>query len=67
MAEGDMVAVRYTERGQSIGSFRGGPVTGQHYEVVAMEGFVLKDGRIERRRGARDGTALFRQMGLPLP
>jgi predicted ester cyclase len=35
--------------------------------VVAMEWFVLKDGRIERRWGARDGAAIFRQMGLPLP
>jgi steroid delta-isomerase-like uncharacterized protein len=67
IAEGDTVAVRYTERGQSLSSFRGGPVTGQHYEVVAMEWFVLKDGRIERRWGARDGAAIFRQMGLPLP
>ena len=67
IAENDMVAVRYTERGQSIGSFRGGPVTGQHYEVVAMEWFELKDGHIVRRWGARDGAAIFRQMGLPLP
>jgi hypothetical protein len=29
MAEGDKVVVRYTERGQSVGSFRGGPMTGQ--------------------------------------
>jgi len=27
----------------------------------------MKDGRIERRWGARDGAAIFRQMGLPLP
>lgn len=67
IAEGDTVAVRYTERGQSVGSFRGGPVTSQHYEVVAMEWFVLNDGRIGRRWGARDGAAIFRQMGLPLP
>ena len=29
IAEGDTVAVRYAKRGQSVGSFRGGPVTGQ--------------------------------------
>jgi len=67
IADGDTVAVRYTERGQSIGAFRGGPVTGKRYEVVAMEWFVLKDGRIDRRWGARDAAAMFRQMGLPLP
>jgi ketosteroid isomerase-like protein len=37
-AEGDVVAVRYTERGTSLKSFRGGPPpTGKSYEVVAME------------------------------
>lgn len=65
-AEGDTVAVRYVERGTSVGSFRGGPVTGRSFEVVAMEWFVFKDGRIHRRWGARDNAAQFRQMGLPL-
>lgn len=67
IAEGDVVAVRYVERGKSVGSFRGGPITGQNYEVVAMEWFVVKDGRIDRRWGARDSAAMFKQMGLPLP
>src|SRR5580765_5420695 len=39
IAEGDIVAVRYVERGTSVGSFRGGPVTGKAFEVVAMEWF----------------------------
>lgn len=65
-AEGDTVAARYVERGTSVGSFRGGPVTGRSFEVVAMEWFVFKDGRIHRRWGARDNAAQFRQMGLPL-
>jgi steroid delta-isomerase-like uncharacterized protein len=66
IAEGDIVAVRYTERGTSVGSFRGGPVTGKSFEVVAMEWFNIKDGKIHRRWGARDNAAQFRQMGLPL-
>jgi steroid delta-isomerase-like uncharacterized protein len=66
IAEGDTVAVRYTERGTSVGSFRGGPVTGKSFEVVAMEWFNIKDGKIHRRWGARDSAAQFRQMGLPL-
>ena len=65
-AEDDTVAVRYVERGTSVGSFRGLPVTGKSFEVVAMEWFVFKDGRIHRRWGARDNAAQFRQMGLPL-
>jgi len=66
IAEGDTVAVRYTERGTSTGSFRGGPVTGKSFEVVAMEWFIIKDGKIHRRWGARDNASQFRQMGLPL-
>ena len=50
----------------SVGSFRGGPVTGKSFEVVAMEWFNIKDGKIHRRWGARDNAAQFRQMGLPL-
>ncbi len=65
IAEGDTVAVRYVERGTSVGSFRGGPVTGKSFEVVAMEWFELKDGKIHRRWGARDNAAQLRQMGLP--
>jgi steroid delta-isomerase-like uncharacterized protein len=64
-AEGDVVAARYTERGTSVGSFRGGPVTGKSYEIVAMEWFIIKDGLIHRRWGARDSASQARQMGLP--
>ena len=66
IAEADTVAVRYSERGTSIGSFRGSPVTGKSYEVVAMEWFVMKDGKIHRRWGARDSASQLRQMELPL-
>ena len=65
LAEGDKVAVRYMERGKSVGSFRGSPVTGKDYEIVAMEHFVVQDGKIHRRWGARDSAAQNRQMGLP--
>ena len=66
IAEGDMVAVRYTERGTSVGSFRGGPVTGKSFEVVAMEWFIIRDGKIHRRWGARDSASQSRQMELSI-
>ena len=66
IAEGDTVAVRYLERGTSVGSFRGLQTTGRIFEVVAMEWFIIKDGKIHRRWGARDNASQFRQMGLPL-
>ena len=67
VAEGDAVAVRYVERGRSARPFRGGPAaTGKSYEIAAMEWFLVKDGLIHARWGARDSAAQVRQMGLPL-
>jgi steroid delta-isomerase-like uncharacterized protein len=65
-AEGDTVAVRYLERGTFVGPFRGHAATGKSYEIVAMEWFIIEDGRIHRRWGARDSASQFRQMGIPL-
>jgi len=62
-AEGNVVAVRYTERGRAQAPFRGQPATGRSYELLAMEWFELKDGRIQRRWGARDSAAQARQLG----
>jgi steroid delta-isomerase-like uncharacterized protein len=66
VAEGDLVAVRYTERGTFRGPFRGHQPTGKSFEVVAMEWFEIRDGKIARRWGARDHASQARQIGLPL-
>ena len=66
VAEGDFVAARYTERGTFRGPFRGHPPTGKSYELVAMEWFEMRDGKIARRWGARDHATQARQIGLPL-
>jgi steroid delta-isomerase-like uncharacterized protein len=66
IAEGDVVAVRYTERGTFHQNFRGNPPTGQSYELVAMEWFLLRDGKIQKRWAARDALAQARQLGLNL-
>jgi steroid delta-isomerase-like uncharacterized protein len=64
IAEGNTVAVRYTERGTFRGSFRGQEPTGKSFELVAMEWFVFSQGKIHRRWGARDSASLARQIGL---
>ena len=64
VAEGDTVAVRFLESGTSCNPFRGGPVTGKSYSVVAMEWFKMREGKIAQRWGARDSAAIFTQMGL---
>jgi steroid delta-isomerase-like uncharacterized protein len=66
IAEGDRVAVRYTERGTFRGPFRGQAPTGKSYELVALEWFEVRAGKIQRRWGARDSAAQARQIGLPL-
>lgn len=62
--EGTTVAALYTERGRSVGPFRGQEPTGKEYEIVAMEWYEIEGGRIRRRWGARDSGAQQRQMGL---
>jgi predicted ester cyclase len=64
VAEGEVVAVRYIERGTSVKSFRGQGPTGKSYEVVAMEFFEFKGGFIHRRWGARDAANIGRQLGF---
>ena len=66
IAEGDNVAVRYTERGRFVGPFLGQAPTGRSFEVTAMEWFEMREGLIHRRWGARDSAAIARQIGLPL-
>ena len=66
VAEGNVVAARYTERGASLKAFRGQPATNKSYEIVAMEWFVIENNRISRRWGARDSAAQFRQMEISI-
>jgi ketosteroid isomerase-like protein len=64
-AEGDTVAVRYTERGTWVGPFLGKDnPTGKSYEIAAMEWFEMKGGKIHRRGGARDSAAMSRVVGM---
>jgi predicted ester cyclase len=66
IAEGDTVAVRYTERGTFVAPFRDQQPTGKSFELVAMEWFVIQDGKIHRRWGARDAASQARQLGMPI-
>ena len=67
VAEDDRVAVRYVERGTSRAAFFDKPATGKSYELVAMEWFIVAEGLIQRRWGARDGASQARQLGWDLP
>jgi predicted ester cyclase len=65
IADGDKAAALLTETGSFNGPFRGLPgeePTGRPYEIVAIEWFEFKDGRIMRRWAARDSGAITRQV-----
>lgn len=64
IAEGDTVAVRYTETGTFTRPAFGHAPTGKSYELVAMEWFEIEDGKIKRRWGARDSASQLRQLGI---
>jgi predicted ester cyclase len=66
VAEEEIVAARYTERGKFIPAFRGIEPTDKCYELVAMQWFEIRDGSIVKRWGARDSAAMFRQRGISL-
>lgn len=66
IAEGEVVAVRYTERGNFKGPFFGHAPTGKSYELVAMEWFVIRNGKIFQRWGARDQASQARQIGMAI-
>ena len=63
-AEGDTVAVRYTETGTFTQPFQGREPTGKSYKLVAMEWFTFRDGKITCRWGARDAASQARQLGM---
>lgn len=64
-ADGCNVVVRLRETGRFTGTFRGltgHEPTGRSYEITAMEWFIIEDGRITCRWGARDSAAIARQV-----
>ena len=63
IAEGDLVAARYSESGTFRAPFRGTQPTGKSYRLVAMEFFSLREGKIAERWGARDSAAMKTQLG----
>lgn len=67
VADGNTVAVRYTETGTFRAPAFGHAPTHRSYELVAMEFFEISDGRIRRRWGARDAASQQRQLGIVTP
>ena len=64
VAEGDLVAVRWTARGTNTGSGNGIPVTGRKVQVSGTAIFRFEDGRIAEEWTSADVRGLIKQLGL---
>jgi predicted ester cyclase len=67
IADGDLVAVRITNRGTNTGSFVGNPPTGKHATWTTIAIFRVADGMIVERWGVIDLFSLLGQLGLQPP
>lgn len=63
VAEGDMVAARFTLRGTHRGVFFGVPATGNSIVVQALNFYRLENGKIVEERGQPDLLGLLQQIG----
>jgi steroid delta-isomerase-like uncharacterized protein len=64
VAEGDLVAVRWTARGTNTGEGNGIPATGRKVEVSGTAIFRFENGKIAEEWTAANTIGLLRQLGL---
>ena len=64
VAEGDLVAVRWTARGTNTGSGNGIPATGRKVQVNGTAIFRFVDGKIAEEWTSANTLGLMKQLGL---
>ena len=64
IAEGDLVAVRWTARGTNTGAGNGIPATGRKVEVSGTAIFRFVDGKIAEEWTSANTLGLLKQLGL---
>ena len=64
VAEGDLVAVRWTARGTNTGTGNGVPATGRKVEVSGTAIFRFEDGKIAEEWTSANTLGLLTQLGL---
>lgn len=68
IAEGDKVAVRWTNSGTNVGEFLGMPATGRPYSIAGIDIYRLEDGKLAEHWHVVDQLAQMQQLGLlPTP
>jgi steroid delta-isomerase-like uncharacterized protein len=63
IADGDMVAARYTIRGTHSDELMGVPASGNRVDVEGQSFFRFQDGRVAERWQSLDGLTLMQQIG----
>ncbi|WP_406301220.1 ester cyclase [Streptomyces sp. NBC_00885] len=63
VADGELVAERFTFTGTHANDFHGVPATGKRISMSGMAMFRVVDGRIAERWGVEDQLGLMRQLG----
>jgi steroid delta-isomerase-like uncharacterized protein len=64
IAEGDLVAVRWTARGTNTGTGNGIPATGRPVQVTGTAIFRFVDGKIAEEWTSANTLSLLKQLGL---
>jgi steroid delta-isomerase-like uncharacterized protein len=64
IAEGDLVAERFTARGTHQGELLGVPPTGREVSLVGINIFRIQDGQLVERWGRTDDLGFLQQLGI---
>lgn len=64
IAEGDRVAVRWSQTATHVGEFMGIPATGNDLRVTGMDIHLLRDGKMAEHWDIVDLLGLLQQLGL---
>jgi steroid delta-isomerase-like uncharacterized protein len=66
LAEGDLVAARWTMEGTNTGSWGKVPATGKHASFSAVNIFRMENGKVTEIWNHRDDLGLMQQLGVPI-
>jgi steroid delta-isomerase-like uncharacterized protein len=66
LAEGDLVAGRWTASGTSTGPWAGMAATGKHATFSGVNIFRIRDGKVVEIWNHRDDLGLAQQLGVPV-
>lgn len=68
IAEGDKVAVRWTNSGTHVGDFAGIPATGKNFTIAGIDIHRMRDGKMAEHWHVVDQLTMLQQLGIiPAP